>query len=177
MKRVATRIKAIRIIDKTFLQAPKSYVMQSLLAIIAMALILHFVGFLARGAIVAALGSSTFIAFAMPNSVTAQPRRLVGGHVVGLLSGLICYYAFLTGPIGEISVNVNSIVWIAGALSVGLSIFVMAITNTEHAPAAGTALGIVAHEWSVQTIIFIVVFAVSLSVTKRLLRRYLKDLV
>ncbi len=125
----------------------------------------------------AALGSSVFITFAMPNSVTAQPRRLIGGHVVGLLSGLICYYAFLTGPIGEISENVNSIIWIAGALSVGLSIFIMAITNTEHAPAAGTALGMVAHEWSVYTIVFIVVFAVSLTITKRLLRRYLKDLV
>ena len=167
----------MNLIDKSFIQEPKRYLLQSLLATVAMAIILHFVGFLARGAIVAALGSSTFIAFAIPHSVTAQPRRMIGGHVVGLLSGFMCYYALLTGPIGEISENLSSIIWIAGALSVGLSIFIMTITNTEHAPAAGTALGIVAHEWSVQTIIFIVVFAVSLAITRRLLRRYLKDLV
>ena len=167
----------MNLIDKSFIQEPKKYLLQSLLATVAMAIILHFVGFLARGAIVAALGSSTFIAFAMPHYVTAQPRRMIGGHVVGLLSGFMCYYALLTGPIGEIFENLNSIIWIAGALSVGLSIFIMTITNTEHAPAAGTALGIVAHEWSVQTIIFIVVFAVSLAITRRSLRRYLKDLV
>ena len=167
----------MNLIDKSFIRDPKRYLIQSLLATVAMAIILHFVGFLARAAIVAALGSSTFITFAMPDSVTAQPRRLIGGHVVGLLSGFICYYAFLTGPLGEISENLYSIIWIAGALSVGLSILVMTITNTEHAPAAGTALGIVAQEWSWQTIIFILVFAVSLAITRRLLRRYLKDLV
>ena len=167
--------KAIRIIDESFLKAPKNYIIQSLLAVVAMALILHFVGFLARGAIVAALGASTFIVFTMPNYVTAQPRRLIGGHIVGLLCGFLCYYAFLTGPLGEI--DVEPMLWIAGGISVGLSIFVMAITNTEHPPAAGPALGIVAHEWTFQTIIFIVVFAVSLAIVRRLLRRHLRDLV
>jgi len=171
------RRKAIRIIDESFLKAPKNYIIQSLLAAVAMALILHFVGFLTRGAIVAALGSSTFIIFAMPNYIAAQPRRLIGGHIVGLLSGFICYYAFLTGPIGGIYESVESILWIAGALSVGLSIFLMTITQTEHAPAAGTALGIVAHEWTYQTIIFVLVFTVSLAIIKRLLRKFLVDLV
>jgi hypothetical protein len=53
----------------------------------------------------------------------------------------------------------------------------MAITQTEHAPAAGTALGIVAHEWTYLTIIFVLVFTVSLAIVRRLLRRYLVDLV
>ena len=171
------RRKTIRIIDERFLKVPKNYIIQSLLAAVAMALILHFVGFLTRGAIVAALGSSTFVIFAMPNYITAQPRRLIGGHIVGLLSGFVCYNALLTGPLAEIHIGSESILWIAGALSVGLSIFLMAITQTEHAPAAGTALGIVAHEWTYLTIIFVLVFTVSLAIVKRLLRRYLVDLV
>jgi len=54
MKRIA-----IRIIDGPFLKATKSYAMQSLLAIIALALILHIVDFLTRGAILASLGIAT----------------------------------------------------------------------------------------------------------------------
>ncbi len=169
--------KYLYIIDKSFLKAPKNYIIQSLLAVVAVAIILHFVGVLTQTAIVASLGASTFIVFAMPNYVTAQPRRLVGGNIVGLLSGLLCYYAFLTGPLGELSKNTEFMLWVAGALSVGLAIFLMTITNTEHPPAAGVALGFVVNEWTYQTIIFVIVYAVGLATIKRLLRRYLRDLV
>lgn len=52
----------------------------------------------------------------------------------------------------------------------------MAVTNTEHPPAAGTTLGIVAYAWSHQIVIFVLVGAISLAVVRRLLRGYLKDL-
>jgi len=168
--------KAIRIFDESFRKAPKSYIIQSLLAIAAVAIILDFVEVFTQTAIVASLGASTFIVFAMPNYVTAQPRRLVGGNIVGLLCGLLCYYAFLTGPLEELSQNGAFIFWVASALSVGLAIFLMTITNTEHPPAAGVALGFVVNEWTYQTIVFVIVYAVSLSIIKRLLRRYLRDL-
>ncbi|MFC1966105.1 HPP family protein [Chloroflexota bacterium] len=141
------------------------------------AVILNVVGFLTRGAIVAALGASTFIIFAMPKAVTAQPRRLIGGHIVGLLCGLLCYYVFQAWSSGEQSQNWLILLRIDAAVAVGLSIFIMAITNTEHPPAAGTALGVVAHEWTYETIIFILVCAISLAIFGRLLRGYLKDLV
>ena len=89
------------LIDKNFRKAPIYYVVQSLLAAIAIWAILHFVGVLTRGAIVAALGASTFIVFAMPGSVTARPRRLIGGHIVGLFCGFLCYFVFFTGPIAR----------------------------------------------------------------------------
>ncbi|MFC1847199.1 HPP family protein [Chloroflexota bacterium] len=165
------------IVDKSFHKVPKHYILQSLMATVTIAIILHFVGFLTRGAIVAALGASTFIVFAMPKAITAQPRRIIGGHVVGLLCGFICYYAFLTGPIGEITKDWEFVLWSAGAVAVGLSIFLMTLTNTEHPPAAGTALGIVAHEWTYETVIFVLVCAVILAVIGRLLKGYLRDLV
>ena len=177
LSRVTRRLKAIRLIDESFLKAPGKYILQSLLAVSAMMIILHFLGFLTRAAIVAALGSSTFIVFTMPNSVSAQPKRLIGGHVVGLLCGLLGYYIFVGGPLGERFENTERILWFAMALSIGLSVFLMTITNTEHPPAAGTAIGIVAYDWSEQTIIFVVIFAISLSIVKRLLSRFLVDLV
>lgn len=166
----------MHIIDQSFRQAPRSYIVQSLLAVIVLVVILYFVEVLTHAAIVAALGSSVFIVFAMPKSMTAQPRRLIGGHVIGLLSGSLCYFLFLTGPIGRLTSNWEFMLWFSGALSVGLSIFLMTVTNTEHPPAAGTALGIVAHVWSYQVVIFILLAVISLAIIRRLLRSRLKDL-
>lgn len=166
----------MRILDESFVKSPRSYIVQSILAVIAVLIILAFVEVLTQAAIVAALGASTFIIFAMPHSVVAQPRRLVGGHIVGLVSGLLCYFVFLTGPLDAILGGWKITLWFAGALSVGLSLFLMAITNTEHPPGASTALGIVVQQWSYEVIIFVVVFAVCLAVTRRLLQKFLRDL-
>ena len=55
-------------------------------------------------------------------------------------------------------------------------VFQLAITNTEHPPAAGTALGIVAHEWAHEVVIFVLLAAISLAIVRRLLRGRLRDL-
>lgn len=176
MRRIAIRMKAIRIIDESFLKAPKNYIIQSLLAVVVLAIILYFVEVLTHAAIVAALGSSAFIIFAMPHSITAQPRRLIGGHVVGLLSGTVCYYVFLAGPLGGLVAGREFLTLLVYALAVGLAIFLMAITNTEHPPAAGTALGIVAHVWSYPVVVFILLSVIGLAIVRMLLRGYLKNL-
>lgn len=167
----------MEIIDKSFKRAPKIFIIQSLLAVVTVAIILYFVEVLTHAAIVAALGASAFIVFAMPHTVTAQSRKLIGGHVVGLLCGTFCYYVFLTGPLGKLINGWEFTTLFVYALAVGLSIFLMAITNTEHPPAAGTALGIVGHAWSYQVVIFVLLFAVGLAVVRRLLGSRLKDLV
>lgn len=167
----------MQIIDKSFKRAPKSYIMQSLLAVVAVAIILYFVEVLTHAAIVAALGASAFVVFAMPHSITAKSRRLIGGHIVGLLSGTFCYYAFLSGPLGKLITSWEFTTLFVYALAVGLSIFLMAITNTEHPPAAGTALGIVGHVWSYEVVIFVLLCAISLAIVLRLFRSRLRDLV
>ena len=166
----------IHLVDKTFLKKPGSYIIQSLLAVIAVAVILYFVETITQAAIVAALGASSFIVFAMPKTVAAEPRRLIGGHITGIVCGLVCYYGCYSSPT-ETFFNSNEIIhWLPAAFAVGLSIFLMTIFNFEHPPAAGTALGIVAHEWTWETIVFIVVFAISLAIIGILLKKYLKNL-
>ena len=81
----------MQLIDKSFVRAPKSYIIQSLLAVATIAIILYFVEFLTHAAVIAALGSSAFVVFAMPRSIIAQPRRLIGGHFVGLISATFCF--------------------------------------------------------------------------------------
>lgn len=167
----------MEIIDKSFKRAPKSFIIQSLLAVVTVAIVLYFVELLTHAAIVAALGSSAFIVFAMPRSITARSRNLIGGHIVGLLSGTFCYYAFLAGPLGKLITGWEFTTLFVYALTIGLSIFLMAITNTEHPPAAGTALGIVGHAWSYQVIIFVLLFAIGLAAVRGLLGSRLRDLV
>jgi CBS-domain-containing membrane protein len=166
----------VHLIDKTFLAKPKHYILQSLLAVIAVAIILYFVETLTHAAIVAALGASSFIVFAMPKTVAAEPRRLIGGHISGLLCGMLGYYISYNSPFAGYFGGTNLLHWLPAALVVGLSIFLMTVFNFEHPPAAGTALGIATHEWSGDTIIFIVVFAVMLAIAGIVLKKYLRNL-
>ena len=162
--------------DRAFRRAPKSYIRQSLLAALVVAIILLFFRMLGGFVIVAALGASTFIVFAMPSSITAEPRRLIGGHAVGLLSGALCYLVFLSGYLGELTTNQDTLFILTGALSVGLAIFLMTITDTEHPPAATTAIGIIASGWSYKIALFVLLSALCLALARRLLRPHLKDL-
>jgi len=175
----------MHILDEKLKMAWRNYVLQSLLAVLALIAILYFLDILTHAAIVAALGASAFIIFAMPESVTAQPRNVIGGHIMGLIAGSICALAFVALP--SVSPAADKFFYIlAAALAVGLAIFLMVITDTEHPPAAGTALGIVvfgpALAWSFgwpfwRLVLFVLVFAIALSLVRFLLRPWLKELV
>ena len=167
----------MQIFDKSFRKKPGNYVKQSLLATLVVAVILYFLRFAIGGVvIVAALGASTFIVFAMPDTIPAQPRRLIGGHAVGIIAGSICHFIFVSGRLGEMTANYDYSYILAGALAVGLSIFLMTITNTEHPPAATTALGIIIYGWSYQVVLLVMLTAVCLTLARRLLRPHLKNL-
>lgn len=165
------------LIDKSFIKAPKSFIIQSLLAVLVLTIILYFVEVLTHAAIVAALGASTFIVFAMPKSRVAQSKSLIGGHVVGLLCGIACCCLLLNGPIGELVKKWEFATMFVYAFAVGLSIFLMVITNTEHPPAAGTALGIVSNPWSFEVVVFVLLAVISLSIIRKLFSNRLHDLI
>ena len=165
----------MNLFDKSFIRDPKHYLLQSLLAVVVIMVIFYF-EVLPHIIIATSLGGSAFIVFTMPRSVTAQPRRLVGGHIVGLICGSIFYFLFFAGPLAELTANERVITILAYALAVGLCIFLMTITNTEHTPAVSTALGIVADGWSYQIVLSVLLCAVSLAIIGRLLRNRLKDL-
>ena len=63
------------------------------------------------------------------------------------------------------------------ALSVGALILVMAVTDTEHPPAAGTVLGFSTRSWDPSTTAIIIAAVLLLALIKRLLSPYLRDLI
>ena len=62
------------------------------------------------------------------------------------------------------------------AVVVGLMILVMAITDTEHPPAAGIAIGMASREWEAEIFGGIIGAVLVLAALKVLLRRRLRNL-
>jgi len=165
----------MEILDPHFKKNPRPFIIQSLLALATFFVVLLFVEKVTQVVIVAALGASTFIIFSMPHTMTARPRRLIGGHLVGLVSGSICHFLF----VDRLSVNINEstvLLAVTFAVAIALAMFLMAVTNTEHPPAAATSIGLLMAGWSWSAILFVLLFAALLAVIHYVLRRYLVNL-
>ncbi|BBJ24413.1 HPP family protein [Candidatus Nitrotoga sp. AM1P] len=76
------------------------------------------------------IAASAVLLFAVPHSPMAQPRPLLGGHLVSSLAGWLCGQ-HLSDPI------------LAAGCAVGLAVFLMHFVNCLHPPAAATALSLV----------------------------------
>ena len=153
----------------------RPYVVQATLASLALLAILLIEKGVSDGIIVVTIASSTATVFVVPHSIASSPRRVVGGHVFSVLVGLVLWGGLdlLTGDAGSAS---NLQIDVFGAAAVGLSVLVMATTNTEHPPAAGTAFGIMVVGLSFTFIAFILSAAVILSIVRLMLRDRLQNL-
>ena len=171
----------MRIFDKNFRPHIMRYLLQCLLATAAFIVVLLVLDVRVHPAAVGALGASTCIAFTLPLMHVAQPRYLIGGYFVGVVVGVamsLLHGALLEHWPGLITTDTGfdaSLVLMCG-LTVGTTIFVMVITDTEHPPAAGVAVGLVVNEWNILTIIVILGAVAALCGLKRLLRPLLRNL-
>lgn len=68
----------------------KHYIFQSLLAGISLFLALQL-PFIEDFVLIAAIGSTSFIVFAMPESNPAKPKNVLGGHLACGLLGLLFF--------------------------------------------------------------------------------------
>jgi CBS-domain-containing membrane protein len=78
--------------------------------------------------LIGSFGASAVLVYGAIKSPLAQPRNLIGGHVLSGLTGVACYNLF------------GNIVWLAAAMAVSLAIVVMLATKTLHPPGGATAL-------------------------------------
>ena len=164
----------MKLFDAKLARNKGRYIGQCLLATASAMVVLLVLDAMSNAAIIASLGASCFIAFTMPHGAISSPRYLVGGYVVGLAVGTGCYWlGRMPLPDGWLLVHHDVLF---GALAIGLATFIMVVTNTEHPPAAGVALGLVLQEWSLLTVVVVLVGIVLLSLIKRLLKPLLVDL-
>ncbi|SHL97997.1 HPP family protein [Chitinophaga sp. CF418] len=78
--------------------------------------------------LIGSFGASSVLIYGIINSPLAQPRNLLGGHLICALVG-VTIHKLVPGEL-----------WLAAALSVSLSIVLMQITKTLHPPGGATAL-------------------------------------
>ena len=167
----------MHIFDQNFKRKPFRYIFQCFLAIIVMLIVLTFLDVLTHTAIIASLGATFFIVFTMPHSYLTKTRHVVGGYAVGILVGCLCHLlsSYTVTNLLFVTPRLSYIVF--GALAVGAAILTMVITDTEHAPAAGIALGLVLNRFDYLTIIFIFCTVICLSIIRKLLKPFLIDLI
>jgi CBS-domain-containing membrane protein len=78
--------------------------------------------------IIGSFGASAVLIFGAIKSPLAQPRNLLGGHVLSALIGVISHSLF------------PAHIWFASALAVATAIALMHATKTLHPPGGATAL-------------------------------------
>ena len=78
--------------------------------------------------LIGSFGASCVLVYGVIQSPLAQPRNLVGGHLVSAIIGVTVQKLF------------PELIWIAAPLAVSLSIVFMQITKTLHPPGGATAL-------------------------------------
>lgn len=166
----------MRIIDKKFKHNVPRYILQCVLATLIIAIVLVFLDVLTHTATVAALGASSFIAFTMPAYDVSKPRFLIGGYLVGISVGCFCHFLSLSPWMASLFVGQRTISIVFSALSVGLAIFLMVVTNTEHAPATSVALGLTLEKWDYLTLAFVLCGITFISTLKWLLKPVLRNL-
>ena len=78
--------------------------------------------------LIGSFGASAVLIFGATNSPLAQPRNLIGGHLVSAIIG-VCVHKLLPEQL-----------WLSSALAVSLAIVCMQMTKTMHPPGGATAL-------------------------------------
>ena len=78
--------------------------------------------------LIGSFGASSVLIYGVIESPLAQPRNLIGGHVVSAIVGV------------TIQKLLPDLIWIAAPLAVSLSIILMQVTKTLHPPGGATAL-------------------------------------
>jgi len=78
--------------------------------------------------LIGSFGASCVLVYGVIQSPLAQPRNLVGGHLISALVGVTAYKL------------IPDVLWIAAPLAVSFSIVMMQITKTLHPPGGATAL-------------------------------------
>ena len=78
--------------------------------------------------LIGSFGASCVLVYGVIQSPLAQPRNLIGGHVVSAIVGVTAAKLF------------PEMIWLASAVAVAFAIVFMQITKTLHPPGGATAL-------------------------------------
>ena len=162
--------------DKNLRPRLKNYLLQCALATLSLVAILLIQNAVFSAAIVVAVASTACTVFVFPDSIASGPRRLLGGQIVAILSGLAFIVLLQIPAVEQIAAGTQYATDVAAGLAVGLGILLMVATNTEHPPAAGVTLGLVLDSWQWSAVIFVLASALIFTAIRIILRGRLINL-
>jgi len=152
-------------LGRKFRRRWKNYLGQSLLAIGIFSGVLLLLNVQENPIITASVGATTFVVFAIPSDVTADARNIIGGHAIGVFAGALSAWLL-----------VESYSFVFYSIAVGVSIFLMVITDCEHPPASGTALGLAVTGAELGVVLTLFLCIIPLAVVHEVFRSRLMDL-
>ncbi|MEM7704351.1 MAG: HPP family protein [Pseudomonadota bacterium] len=162
---------AWRLLDPNFQTNASFYAAQCMLATVTIFAVLLALDSVTQTVLVASLGASSFIAFTMPHVEASRPRYLLGGYLMGTLTG--CTFSLLGA--GSFA-TLPSAGLVLAALATGSAIFLMVITDTEHPPAAALALGYALNDWNGLTVGVVFAGIVAIALIKECGKSNMKNL-
>lgn len=157
---------------------------QPLLAVIFISIVLFFMDHYSTSDVLWAVGagslsSSSYIVFGSPSLKSALPEKIIGGYVIGILTGFLLRFAIMYSHHHECGLfgmpNFYMIAFLA-AISVGLCLFFMALLRVQHPPAAGMALILVIDMRDYIEILIVLLASLLLAIVRYALRNRLVDL-
>lgn len=154
-------------IDSKFLKHWRKYLIQSPYAVTTVFFIIITLS--NSPVIIASIGATAFIVFAMPNNIATEPKRIIGGHFLGFFIGS-CFAVFQF-----MDVVLFKVLWFL--LLLGIAILFMVVLELEYPLAAGTALGMTLIAYSSTSVMTIFIRVLFLAIVGHLSKPYLKDLV
>lgn len=163
------------LLDQRFAANWGKYVYQSFLVTLTIAVVVSVLDTFYQTVLIAALGASAFVAFSVPSLRASRPRCLIGGYVVGIAVGT-AVSLFTAKMSSVVPMPDHFEMLFMGAVSAGLAMFIMVVTNTEHPPGAALAIGFVYNEWTFMTVVIVLVGIIAISLVKESLRGRLIDL-
>ena len=150
------------------------YLAQTVLAVFAMLIVLLFIDSVADAALVAGLGSTVVTAFLHPKDHYGRLRAIVGGHGCGLMVGSVLALVFINYELIDSSILYFDILIMA--VAVGGTILAMGLTDTEHPPAAGIALGMAARPWEISVFVYILIAVLILALIRFAFYKVIKEI-
>lgn len=166
----------MKLLDEKFKLNYKNYIFQCTLAAAVTFIIFLFVDIISSMIILTSYGATTFIAFTMPRGYAARPRNIIGGYLVGSIVGIVIHGLHIVFLNSNIFISSNLLLLISSALCVGVTSLILVITDTEHPPAVGMALGLIINSWSFLSILITLTAIITLTIIKEILKPHLIDL-
>ncbi|MFW5781930.1 MAG: HPP family protein [Candidatus Muiribacteriaceae bacterium] len=164
-------------LDPRYTAHPMSYIFQCFLAMVFIFIMLYNLDFLEHTAIISSFGATSFIVFTMPRRYHSDARRLIGGYITGIVTGVIFHQFAYCTPVMNYIQQPHMCHAIFGSIAVFFAILIMVVFDMEHPPAAGISLGLVMNPFDLKTILFVLASIIFVTIFKHVLKPILIDLV